>query len=381
MKLVFIAPMLSPVGGLERTLSDKANWLVAHGHEVTLLSYRNGEEKIYYPLDERVRHIDINCHIFSLYHMPVYARPLRYIKLRKKFRERLSQVLADVKPDVVVITIPNVEDFIHDMFKVCRGIRVVIESHLASVHHMAGKSLTERVICQLFPAIKSIKKANLLVALTRHDANIWQQRGVQHIRIVPNPITSDADNLTDVPRKPARIIAVGRLFEQKRIDRLIDAFSLLAAKFPAWTLEIFGDGPLRELLQQQIESLHLIDRIHLNLPTHQIFEEYQRSQFFVLSSDFEGFGLVITEAMSCGIPVVATDCPYGPSEIIEDGKTGLLAKMDVQDLADKMEWMITHEVERQQMGINAHKAAARYKLDVVMPQWEQAYQSVLFPEM
>ena len=97
----------------------------------------------------------------------------------------------------------------------------------------------------------------------------------------------------------------------------------------------------------------------------------------MLSSDFEGFGLVISEAMSCGIPVVSTDCPFGPSEIIEDGKTGLLAKMDVNDLSEKMEWMITHEEERKSMGIQAYEAAARYKKDVIVPEWEKAYKSVI----
>ena len=112
-------------------------------------------------------------------------------------------------------------------------------------------------------------------------------------------------------------------------------------------------------------------------PVDDIYSEYQRSQFLVLSSDFEGFGLVIIEAMACGLPVVATNCPYGPSEIIEEGKTGLLSQMNVEDLAEKIEWMITHDKERQEMGIRAYEASARYQIEQVMPQWLAAYQSVL----
>jgi len=130
-------------------------------------------------------------------------------------------------------------------------------------------------------------------------------------------------------------------------------------------------------LEGLIASKRIQSCVHLIPPTKDIYNEFQRSQFFVLSSDYEGFGLVIIEAMACGIPVVSTDCPYGPSEIIEDGKTGLLAKMDVQDLADKMEWMITHEEERKAMGARAHQAAARYRKEVVMPEWEKAYLSVV----
>jgi len=130
-------------------------------------------------------------------------------------------------------------------------------------------------------------------------------------------------------------------------------------------------------LQTMISDYQLSRQIHLLSPVLDIYMEYSRSQFFVLCSDFEGFGLVIVEAMACGIPVVSTDCPFGPSEIIEDGKTGLLAKMEVQDLADKMEWMITHEEERKAMGVRAHQAAARYRKEVVMPEWEKAYLSVI----
>ena len=102
-------------------------------------------------------------------------------------------------------------------------------------------------------------------------------------------------------------------------------------------------------------------------------EEYQRSQFFVLSSDYEGFGLVLVEAMACGIPVVSTDCPHGPSDIIDDGCTGLLTKLNVKDLAEKMEWMITHDKDRMLMGEKAYEAAANYKIDVIMPKWEAIY--------
>ncbi len=97
----------------------------------------------------------------------------------------------------------------------------------------------------------------------------------------------------------------------------------------------------------------------------------------VMSSDSEGFGLVLVEAMACGIPVVATNCPFGPREIIEEGITGLLSGMDTQDLADKMEWMMTHDIERVEMGHNAYLAAARYEKNRVMAEWERTYLSVL----
>ena len=378
MRLIYIAPFLHLVGGLERTLADKANYLVAEGHEVLLMTYKQGKEKVFYELDERVGQTDISCQLYSLYKLPMYARWGGFRKLRKLFRERFLVVIDEFRPDVVVITIPNTEDFIYDMMAVAqqKKVKVVVESHLASQFYLGDKPFTERLLCRLFPPIRAIRKADLLIALTNHDADSWRKQGLSQVAVVPNPLTKCLEGYNKLEKVEGRIIAVGRLFGQKRFDRLIDAFSLLAFKYPLWSIDIFGDGMLWEDLQCQIERLELVGRIRLNHPTHQIFSEYQRSEFFVLSSDFEGFGLVIIEAMACGIPVVSTDCPYGPSEIIEDGKTGLLAKMDVQDLADKMEWMIIHEAERREMGLQAHRAAARYKLENVMPMWEQAYQSV-----
>lgn len=377
MRLIYIAPFLHPIGGLERTLTDKANYLVRKGHEIILLTYSQGHNQVFYHLDERVKCIDIDIPLFTIYKKPIYARPKAYFDKRHLFRERFKNVIDSFRPDVIVVTIPNTEDYIHDMISVANNIPVVIESHLASPFHLSSKPLTERLLYTLVPAITAIRKSVLLISLTEHDAESWREKGVSHVLVIPNPLTCYPSSLPAIEQAPNRIIAVGRLFHQKRFDRLIDAFSLIAGHYPDWYIDIFGDGILREGLKTHIARRGLVGRVNLNSATSHIYDEYKRSQFFVLSSDYEGFGLVIIEAMACGIPVVATDCPFGPSEIVEHGRTGLLSQMDVKDLAAKMEWMITHQSERRQMGRLAHDAVARYQQEVVMPEWERAYLSVI----
>lgn len=377
MRLIYIAPFLHPIGGLERTLTDKANYLVRKGHEIILLTYSQGHNQVFYHLDERVKCIDIDIPLFTIYKKPIYARPKAYFDKRHLFRERFKSVIDSFRPDVIVVTIPNTEDYIHDMISVANNIAVVIESHLASPFHLSSKPLTERLLYTLVPAITAIRKSALLISLTEHDAESWREKGVSHVLVIPNPLTCYPSSLPAIEQAPNRIIAVGRLFHQKRFDRLIDAFSLIAGHYPNWYIDIFGDGILREELKTHIARRGLVDRVNLNSATSHIYDEFKRSQFFVLSSDYEGFGLVIIEAMACGIPVVATDCPFGPSEIVEHGRTGLLSQMDVKDLAAKMEWMITHQSERRQMGRLAHDAVARYQQEVVMPEWERAYLSVI----
>lgn len=379
MKQIYIAPFLHMPGGLERTLSDKANYLVDKGHEILLLTYAQGKEKMFYSLDWRVKHVDIDTHLFSMYHIPLLYRVWSYIKIRRQFRKRFRKVLIDFCPDLIVITIPNTEDFIADMVDVCREccVKIAVECHLAAAFYMEGKPVMERMLCRMFPPIKAIRKSDLLIALTESDADYFRNYGVKNVLVVPNPVSFYDETCYSNTKIEGRIISVGRFFSQKRFDRLIDAFSLIANKYPGWYIDIFGKGPLEKSYVERINELGLNGRVNLLPPTKNIVSEYRKSQFFVLASDYEGFGLVIVESMACGLPVVATDCPYGPSEIIDDDEMGLLARMDVQNLAEKMEWMITHPEERKLMGQKAHLAAARYRKEIVIPEWERAYMSVI----
>ena len=225
----------------------------------------------------------------------------------------------------------------------------------------------------MYSPFKAIRKADVLVALTEHDASSWRLHHQKKVIVVPNPVSYYTDKNVIKPKVKGRIITVGRLAEQKRLDRLIEAFALISDDYPEWFVDIFGDGSLRDVLEGLIRKNRLLGRVNIYPSIRNIMEEYQRSQFFVLSSDYEGFGLVLVEAMACGIPVVSTDCPHGPSDIIDDGNTGLLTKMDVKDMAKKMEWMITHDRDRVIMGEKAYEAAANFKIDVIMPKWEAIY--------
>ena len=154
---------------------------------------------------------------------------------------------------------------------------------------------------------------------------------------------------------------------------MIDAFALIANHYHEWHVDIIGEGELRHVLEKKILEKHLLGRVNVCEYTSDVMSEYLKSQFFVLSSDYEGFGLVIVEAMACGLPVISTDCPHGPSEILENGVTGWLVGLDARDLADRMEWMITHQEERRKMGLKAHEAASVYRKEVIMKKWESAY--------
>ena len=353
---------------------DKANWLAEHGHQVLFLTYEQGNHPFSFPLKSDVLHEDLECRYFTVYKSNVLVRPFKKRQMRRLFKDRLRKVIKTFSPDALVIP-HNLLEYLRMITGMNRYVPVVLECHSTHVELFRNTgSLIEKYRRNRF--ISNMRRCTMIVSLTEADANYWRQFG-RRVEVLPNPLPLYDETIPQVIKKPNRIICVARLQQVKRIDRLIESFALIAGKHTDWYIDVFGDGDEREWLTKLTDEKGLQNRIFLNSPVADIYSEYLQSEFFVLSSDSESFSLAIVEAMACGIPVVSTDCPFGPSDIIEDGVDGLLCKMTVEDLSAKMEWMITHEKERKEMGIKAHQAVARYKKENVMKEWESAYLSVL----
>lgn len=377
MKLMFFTPQLSNFGGIERTITDKSNYLTKIGHSVLIVTYEQLNRPHAYSLSKNVEHIDLKNSYNLLYRLPVYKRIVKYFMIIRSVKRKLKMIINSFHPDVIVITTPDTEHYLRMVFSVSKGIKIVLESHNTFDNHFVENGFWCKFSYFFQNPKQQYRKADLMIALTNGDAQNWRNFTAKSVRVIPNPVSFYCEDINNIKKTAGQIIAVGRLHEGKRFDRLITAFSLIAKKYPEWHLTIFGEGEEKEYLNNLILNLDLSERVNISYVKNDIISEYKKSHFMVISSDYEGFSLVMIEAMACGLPCVSTACPYGPLEIIEDGVTGLLAKLDVSDLAKKMEWMITHEKERQEMGVNAHKSASRYKMDNVMKEWESAYLSVI----
>lgn len=369
MKLIFVLRSIACFGGVERVVVDKMNYLAENCHQVTLITYEQGQHPCVYWLNNNVSHVDLDCNYFTIYRYSILIRLFKKWKMKSRFRKRFHQLVKELRPDVIV-GVSNAGDFMHQILTAPFGIKIV-EAHGAFPAIMKGNTWKTKIKTNVL--FRAIKKSDLVISLTQADTNCWRKY-VKRVKSVPNPVTFYSEKPDMTLKKDGRILYVGRFASEKRIDRLIDAFSIIASSFPSWYIDIYGDGEKKTELIVQIKDYGLNDRIHILEPTHHIIDEYQKSQFLVLCSDNEGFGMVLLEAMACGLPCVSTRCPFGPPEIIEDGFTGLLCDLNPHDLAAKMEWMITHEKERNQMGIKAHETAAKYKKEVVMKMWEKAYE-------
>ena len=162
-------------------------------------------------------------------------------------------------------------------------------------------------------------------------------------------------------------------------DHLIKAFAVIADKYPQWRLDIYGGGSCKDNLLSLITDQHLENQISILPPTSNIYAEYQDSDFYVLSSHHEGLGMVLMEAMACGIPCVAYNCDYGPKVLITDSIGILVEESNIYKLADAMLWMIEHPQERKEMGKRARKAVGKYEKEKIMHTWEELFNSLLFP--
>jgi glycosyltransferase involved in cell wall biosynthesis len=242
-----------------------------------------------------------------------------------------------------------------------RGVRVVAQEHMNLASHGAGLI---REMRRRYPRLAAL-------AVLTHDDERDYAPLVERVVRIPNSLPPLDGGTAALDSQV--VVAAGRLNPQKGFDLLIDAWSRVAAAEPAWQLRIYGQGAERPALQQQIFERELYEQVLLMGPTRRLGTELAKASLFVLSSRFEGFGMVIVEAMSKGLPVVSFDCPRGPAEIIDHGVDGLLVPNgDTDALADAVLRLLRDPERRRKMGRAALEKARRYDLAAIGRQWEQA---------
>ena len=362
------------LAGTERVLTDKMNYLAHKGYDVYVITYEQGEHPYAYYLHTSIHRIDLNECFFRIGKYNFFKKLIVYRKMKIGFRKKLKITLSDINPDILICTTYSLR-IINDIFKASNNVKCkIIESHV-SINSIFKRNDFSKFNPLYYAsywmdnnAMKILKKFNKVIVLTNKESKLWVNNGIKPL-IINNPTTYYPSEYKE-PQNNHTILCVGRLESQKGFDLLINAWSKIYSKYKDWHINIYGNGGLKSILERQIIETINNDSVRIFNPVQNIYDKYNDADFFVLSSRAEGFGLVLAEAMSCGRPCVSFNCPYGPDEIITDGVDGLLAKNgDVDDLAEKMEWMITHDKERKEMGLRARESAKRYDKEKIMAQW------------
>lgn len=366
MKLVYCISATHNSGGMERVLANKANYLAARGYDITVVTTDQRGLPPFFPLDGRIRCVDLGVNYETNNGKSFLNKLVHFPFKQLRHRRRLSRVLREVRPDVTVSMFCNDASFLPSIKD---GSRKVLEIHFSRFKRL---QYDRKGLWRLADVWRNRNEAAVVarfdrfVVLTHEDSRYWGS--LPHIAVIPNAQTFTCAEPARLDRKT--VVAVGRLTYQKGFDLLLQAWAEVCRRVSGWQLAIVGDGELRSALSAQAESLGIADRVTFVPATKDVVPVYRDASILAMSSRYEGFGMVLLEAQTAGLPVVSFACKCGPSEIVNDGVDGYLVPPgDVDTMADRLVRLMQDDALRHTMGGRAFENAARFSIDAVMKQW------------
>lgn len=367
MTILYLFRSIAVWGGIERILVDKMNYLSkVDGMNVYLLTTDQGQHSIPYQMENSVNREDLGINFYYKYRHGLFKRLWVGYQKIVQYEQLLRSRIQMIKPDIIVCT---TSDPIRSIIKVKGTIPLVVESHSICVHTINhGKVWYLRTIHR-YQYLKAISRADVVVTLTDGDAADWRKYH-PFVVVIPNFIHKDSAKQALLVSK--HVIFVGRFDYQKRVQDALLVWEKVSQRFPDWILDIYGEGEMKGEIERKVASM---ENVILHQPTDKIYDCYRSCSVLILTSLFEPFGLVMPEAMSCGLPVVAYDCPYGPASIITDGHNGFLVpNRDIDVFVEKVCSLMDDSDLRHQMGCAARKCSMKYLPEYIIPQWLSLFQ-------
>lgn len=376
MKIIYCMASVHSPGGMERVLLNKVRYLWEQGgNELAIVTTDQGGRPPFYTFPSGVKLVDLDINYTDDLNLPALQRIPSFLKRRRLHRKRLTAFLMAEKADIVVSLYPSESSFIPFIRD---GSKKVLELHYNKFFRLQYArsgllGLIDRF--RTWQDERIVRRFDRFVVLTQEDAGYWG--ALPNLQVIPNAALPVPETRWNPYSR--RVIAVGRLDYQKGFDRLVKAWALLPSDLrDSWQLEIFGQGEWEVRLQELIRKRGVKESARVNAPTKEIFREYAASSFLVMSSHYEGFPMVLLEAMACGLPGVCFTFPCGPKDVIEDGKNGLLVpEGDIPALAGAMERLMRDQALRERMSTAAREIIRTYSEEKVMQQWIQCFNSLL----
>lgn len=363
MRLTFVVSSLA-CGGGERSAVLLAQGLMEKGHEISLLTFE-GYETDFYEIPNGVKRIALNLNKKS---PTIFHAILNNINRLNKLRREII----NSQPDIVISFL--------DIVNILTLLSLINNPYPVIVSEQNNPAMSTQNFWKLWSILRkfSYSFAAKVISSSQGVDDYFDWLPINKRQVIYNPlapVNSDIKSyilFNGVDPKKNWVIAMGRLTYQKGFDILLLAFAKIANKHSNWQLIILGEGELRKDIETLRDSLGLTQSVILPGIIKNPFCILNNSKLFVLSSRFEGFGNVLIEAMSCGLPVISTNCESGPREIIQDGLDGILVPVeDALLLSKEMDYLMSNEQEQNRLGNNARKSAQRFSLDNIVCKWEE----------
>jgi len=382
MRIVYLLPggLYSP-GGMERVITIKADYLTeVFGYEVFIVTTEQMGRPLFFPVSEKVRLCHLDIHIGKYFGKENYIQKLirRFLKIRE-YKRRVSELLKEIRPDITITTLGGLDiEFINDLKD---GSIKIGELHFPGtfrriqtrkMYHSLFTNMVGEIITAGF--IRKCKKLKRLVVLTEEEKASWKES--DNIEVIPNALSFFPETVSACEAKKA--IAVGRLVYEKGFDMLIEAWKNVYEKHPDWELHIYGGGSEKENLLSQIQRENLNEVVKIHEPGKDIYSQYLQHSMMLFPSRFlEALPMVLIEAMSCGLPLIAFDAPCGPKDVIRDGVNGFLVKTgDIDTFSAKIIDLIESDKLRKTMGKAAREMSFDYGVEKIMKRWLRLFETV-----
>ena len=374
MHIVYCTPALYMAGGVERVLTLKANYLAdVAGCEVTIVLTDGKGRQPYFPLSERVRVVQLDVGFETLWNCSFLQKIPVYLQKQRRYRRLLAETLERLHPDITVSTLRREINFLCSLHD---GSRKVGELHVNRANYRNFELGDSNAVKRLFShywswqLLRQLRRLDRFVVLTEEDRQAWPE--LDNVSVVPNPLPGLPVSVSTLQQK--RVIAAGRYVYQKGFDMLLQAWQQVEGQHPDWQLVVYGEGD-RTPYEQLAERLHLDPaRCRLCGPTQRLADQLTASGLFVFPSRFEGFGMVLLEAMACGLPCVSFACPCGPRDIVTHDVNGLLVPAgDVAALAEAMHHVMSSPQLARRLATAARGRAAQYDIAHIGARWQQLF--------
>ena len=363
MRILYITNGIAGAGGLERVLALKASYLADEmGYGIHILTLNQNEKKLFFDFSSKIEYHDIN----------VSGTPAQYFH---RYRRGIGEVIDKVIPHIIIVCDDGLKGFfIPLLFR--KKCPIIYERHVSKLIELGEKPgfIEKKVVGLKFWLMNRLAgNFDKFVVLTNDNRLEWN---LKNLIVIANPLSFYPLEVSNLRNK--QVIAVGKQSFQKGFDRLLRSWAIVHAKNPDWRLSIYGKFDESQGLVSQAIQLGIKTTVDFFEPVSNIQEKYQESSIYTLSSRFEGFGMVLIEAMACGVPCVSFDCPYGPGDIISDEIDGfLVANNDISGMAERINILIENKELRLQMGTKARENVKGYSLQNIMPLWDALFRSLV----